>query len=134
MSSLFDLTGKVAVVTGSSKGIGRAIAERMAEHGAKVVVSSRKADLCEEVAAGIRAKGGEAAVIPCHIARKEELQKLVDQTTALYGGIDIMVSNAAVNPYLGPAAGASDEVYERVMGANVRGIVTVLNAIKEAKE
>lgn len=118
--SLFDLAGKVAVVTGSSKGIGRAIAERLAEHGAKVVVSSRKADACEEVAAGIRAKGGTATVIPCHIARKEELQALVDQTVALWGGIDIFISNAAVNPYLGPAAGASDEVYERVMGANVR--------------
>ena len=118
--SLFDLTGKVAVVTGSTKGIGLAIAERMAEHGAKVVVSSRKPDACEAVAAGIRAKGGEAVVIPCHVARKEELQKLVDQTIAQWGGIDIMVSNAAVNPYLGPPAGASDEVYERVMGANVR--------------
>jgi NAD(P)-dependent dehydrogenase (short-subunit alcohol dehydrogenase family) len=120
MSSLFDLTGKVAIVTGSSKGIGRAIAERLAEHGAKVVVSSRKADACEAVAASIRERGGEAAVIPCHIARKEELQNLVDQTIALWGGIDIVVSNAAVNPYLGPASGASDEVYERVMGANVR--------------
>ena len=129
MSSLFDLTGKVAVVTGSSKGIGRAIAERMAGHGAKVVISSRKADVCEMVAAGIRAKGGEAAVVPCHIARKEELQKLVDQTTALWGGIDIMVSNAAVNPYLGPAAGASDEVYERVMGANVRSNFWLANMV-----
>jgi NAD(P)-dependent dehydrogenase (short-subunit alcohol dehydrogenase family) len=129
MSSLFDLTGKVAVVTGSSKGIGCAIVERMAEHGAKVVVSSRKADVCEAVAAGIRGRGGEAAVIPCHIARKEELQKLVDQTTALWGGIDIMVSNAAVNPYLGPAAGASDEVYERVMGANVRSNFWLANMV-----
>ena len=129
MSSLFDLTGKVAVVTGSSKGIGRAIAERLAEHGAKVVVSSRKADVCEQVAAGIRAKGGTAEVIPCHIARKEELQKLVDQTIALWGGIDIMVSNAAVNPYLGPAAGASDEVYERVMGANVRSNFWLANMV-----
>src|SRR6202035_3224666 len=82
--------------------------------------SSRNADVCEAVAAGIRAKGGEAAVVPCHIARKEELQKLVDQTTALWGGIDVVVSNAAVNPYLGPAAGASDDVFERVMGTNVR--------------
>ncbi len=120
MASLFDLTGKVAVVTGSSKGIGRAIAERMAEHGARVVISSRKPDACEAVARGIREKGGEAAVIACHIARKDELQKLVDQTIALWGGIDILVCNAAVNPYLGPASGASDEVYERVMGANVR--------------
>ena len=101
----------------------------MAEHGAKVVVSSRKADICEAVAAGIRAKGGEAAVIPCHIARKEELQKLVDQATALWGGIDIMVSNAAVNPYLGPAAGASDEVYERIMGANVRSNFWLANMV-----
>jgi NAD(P)-dependent dehydrogenase (short-subunit alcohol dehydrogenase family) len=129
MSSLFDLTGKVAVVTGSSKGIGRAIVERLAEHGAKVVVSSRKADVCETVAAGIRERGGEATVIPCHIARKEELQKLVDQTTALLGGIDIMVSNAAVNPYLGPATGASDEVYERVMGANVRSNFWLANMV-----
>jgi NAD(P)-dependent dehydrogenase (short-subunit alcohol dehydrogenase family) len=120
MSPLFDLTGKVAVITGSSKGIGRAIAERMAEHGAKVVVSSRKAEACEQVARGIRDRGGEATVIPCHIARKEELRKLVDETNALWGGINILVCNAAVNPYLGPATGVTDEVYERVMGANVR--------------
>jgi NAD(P)-dependent dehydrogenase (short-subunit alcohol dehydrogenase family) len=129
MSSLFDLTGKVAVITGSSKGIGRAIAERMAEHGAKVVVSSRKADVCEQVAVGIRAKGGEATVIPCHVARKEELQNLVNQTAALWGGIDVMVCNAAVNPYLGPAAGASDEVYERIMGANVRSNFWLANMV-----
>lgn len=129
MSSLFDLTGKVAVITGSSKGIGRAIAERMAEHGAKVVVSSRKVDACEQVARGIRDRGGEATVIPCHVARKEELQKLVDQTAALWGGIDVLVCNAAVNPYLGPAAGASDEVYERVMGANVRSNFWLCNMV-----
>jgi len=129
MPSLFDLTGKVAIVTGSSKGIGRAIAERMAEHGAKVVISSRKADACEVVAGAIRERGGEATVIPCHIARKEELQALVDKTIALWAGIDIVVSNAAVNPYLGPAAGASDEVYERVMGANVRSNFWLANMV-----
>ena len=129
MVSLFDLTGKVAVITGSSKGIGRAIAERMAEHGAKVVVSSRKADVCEQVARGIRDRGGEAAVIPCHIARKEELQRLADQTNALWGGIDILVCNATVNPYLGPAAGVTDEVYERVMGANVRSNFWLCNMV-----
>lgn len=127
--SLFDLTGKVAVVTGSSKGIGRAIAERLAEHGAKVVVSSRKPDACETVAQGIRTKGGEATVIPCHIARKEELQNLVDRTTALWGGIDVLVCNAAVNPYMGPAAGASDDVYERIMGANVRSNFWLTNMV-----
>ncbi len=129
MPSLFDLAGKVAVVTGSSKGIGRAIAERLAEHGARVVVSSRKEDACETVAQGIRARGGEALVVPCHIARKEELQELVDRTVAHWGGIDVLVCNAAVNPYLGPAAGASDEVYERIMGANVRSNFWLCNMV-----
>jgi NAD(P)-dependent dehydrogenase (short-subunit alcohol dehydrogenase family) len=127
--SLFDLTGKVAVVTGSSRGIGCAIAARMAEHGAKVVVSSRKQDACEAVAEGIRARGGEAIVVPCHIGRKEELQNLVDRTIAYWGGIDVLVCNAAVNPYMGPAAGASDEVYERIMGANVRSNFWLCNMI-----
>jgi NAD(P)-dependent dehydrogenase (short-subunit alcohol dehydrogenase family) len=120
MSSLFDLTGKVAIITGATKGIGLAIARRMAEHGATVVVSSRKGDVCEKVAQEIRDNGGKAIAVACHIARKEDLQNLVDQTIAQCGGIDIVVSNAAVNPYLGPQAGASDEVYERIMGANVR--------------
>lgn len=127
--SLFDLSGKIAIVTGSSRGIGRAIAERMAEHGAKVVVSSRKRDACEVVAEGIRARGGEAIVVPCHIARKQELQNLVDRTIAHWGGIDVLVCNAAVNPYMGPAAGASDEVYERIMGPNVRSNFWLCNMV-----
>ncbi len=97
-SSLFDMTDRVAVVTGSSKGIGRAIAERLAEHGAKVVVSSRKADACEVVAAGIKERGGEAVVIPCNISRKEELQRLVDETNSRWGRIDALICNAAINP------------------------------------
>jgi NAD(P)-dependent dehydrogenase (short-subunit alcohol dehydrogenase family) len=127
MASLFDLTGKVAIVTGSTKGIGLAIATRMAEHGATVVISSRKADMCEKVAAGIVASGGKAVVIPCHIARKEELQNLVDQTVARCGGIDILVENAGVNPYLGPAADMPDEAFDRVMGSNVRSNVWLGN-------
>jgi NAD(P)-dependent dehydrogenase (short-subunit alcohol dehydrogenase family) len=117
MASLFDLTGKVAIVTGSTKGIGLAIATRMAEHGATVVISSRKPDACQAVAAAI---GGKAVAIPCHIARKEDLQNLVDQTVARCGGIDILVENAGINPYLGPAAGMPDEAFDRVMGSNVR--------------
>ena len=127
MSSLFDLTGKIAVITGSSKGIGRAIAERMAEHGAKVVISSRKPEPCEEVAAGIRAKGGEAIVIPCHVAYKDQLQNLVDKTVAHWGGIDILVGNAGINPYFGPTSGISDEVWDRIMGTNIRSNMWLTN-------
>jgi NAD(P)-dependent dehydrogenase (short-subunit alcohol dehydrogenase family) len=127
MPSLFDLTGKVAIVTGSTKGIGLAIATRMAEHGATVVVSSRKANVCETVAANITAAGGKAVVIPCHIGRKEELQNLVDQTVAQCGGIDILVENAGVNPYLGPAADMPDEAFDRVMNLNVRSNVWLAN-------
>ena len=118
--SLFDLKGKVAIITGSSRGIGRAIAERMAEHGAKVVVSSRKAEACEEVAQVIRARGGEALVQPCNINRKEELQALVDATLAKWGRIDILVCNAAINPHFGPSVGIPDEAFDKILGANVR--------------
>jgi len=127
--SLFDLSGKVAVITGASKGIGRAIAERMAEHGAKVVISSRKLDACEEVAKGIRARGGEAVATACHIGRKEELQALVDSTKARWGAIDILVCNAAVNPFFGPAAEMPDEAYDRIMNSNVRSNFWLCNMV-----
>jgi len=127
--SLFDLTGKVAVVTGSSRGIGRAIAERLAEHGAKVVVSSRKPDSCEEVAREITARGGEAMVIPCNISSKGALQALVDQTMAKWGGIDVLVCNAAINPYFGPAAGISDEQFDKIMASNVRSNFWLCNMV-----
>ena len=109
MASPFGLDNKVAIVTGSSRGIGRSIAEHCALLGAKVVVSSRKADACEEVAAGIKQKGGDATVIPCNISRKDEVEALVAGTVQQYGGIDILVCNAAVNPYYGPLGGISDE-------------------------
>jgi NAD(P)-dependent dehydrogenase (short-subunit alcohol dehydrogenase family) len=133
MSSLFDLTGKVALITGSSKGIGRAIAERMAEHGAKVVVSSRKAEACEAVAAAINEKhhanGGEAIVLPANIGHKEQLQTLVDGTIAKWGGIDILVCNAAVNPYFGPSLNCPDEAFDRIMGSNVRSNFWLCNMV-----
>jgi NAD(P)-dependent dehydrogenase (short-subunit alcohol dehydrogenase family) len=127
MSSLFDLTGKVAIVTGSTKGIGLAIATRMAEHGATVVISSRKADVCETVASAIRAKGHRAVVIPCHVGHKEQLQNLVDRTVAECGGLDILVANAAVNPYIGPAAGMPDDALDRVLGTNIRSQLWLTN-------
>lgn len=117
---LFDLDGKTAVITGSSRGIGRAIAEAMAGCGAKVVISSRKQEACEETAAAIRAAGGEAAAIACHVGDKAQLQALVDKTHARFGGIDILVNNVGVNPVLGPLAELSDEAFDRVIAGNVR--------------
>jgi len=118
--SLFDLTDKVAVITGSSKGIGRAIAERMAEHGARVVVSSRDRAACEEVARVIEARGGQALVQPCNIGHKEQLQGLVDASLAKWGRIDCLVCNAAVNPHYGPSIEVSDDIFDRIMSYNVR--------------
>ncbi|WP_022721553.1 SDR family NAD(P)-dependent oxidoreductase [Rhodopseudomonas sp. B29] len=116
----FDLTGKVAVVTGSSRGIGRASAELLAKLGAKVVVSSRKADACEEVAEGIRKDGGDAHVIACNISRKAEVEALIDGTNAKYGKVDILVCNAAVNPYYGPLLDITDEAFDKIMASNVK--------------
>ena len=127
MPSLFDLNGKVVVITGSSKGIGKAIAQRMAEHGAKVVVSSRKADACEAVAQEIRDAGGEAIVIPCNIGKKEDLQALVDGTVAQFGRLDVLVCNAAVNPYFGPSEQIPDDAYDRIMNSNVRSNLWLVN-------
>ena len=119
--SLFDLTGKVAVITGSSRGIGRAIAERMAEHGAKVVVSSRKAAACEEVARSINERhgAGAATVIPANISSKDDLQSLVNVTNEKLGQIDVLVCNAASNPYYGPMADITDEQLRKVLDNNI---------------
>jgi len=120
LKNLFDLTGKVAIVTGGSRGIGRAICERLAQHGAKVVVSSRKLDACQEVVDGITAEGRTAMAVACNIGRKPELQALVDASVAAYGKVDILVCNAAVNPYFGPTQDIPDEAYDRIMNSNVR--------------
>ena len=119
--SLFDLTGKVAVITGSTKGIGKAIAERMAEAGARVVISSRKAERCTEVAAAINAKFGAdcAVAIPANISSKDDLRRLVDGTLAQFGKIDILVCNAASNPYYGPLAGIADDQFRKILENNV---------------
>ena len=112
----FDLTGRVAVITGSSRGIGRASAELLA----KVVISSRKTDACQEVAEGIRKAGGQAHVIPCNISRRAEVEVLIKGTMLHYGQIDILVCNAAVNPYYGPLLDISDEAFDKIMGSNVK--------------
>jgi NAD(P)-dependent dehydrogenase (short-subunit alcohol dehydrogenase family) len=117
---LFDIAGKVALITGSSRGIGRAIAERMAEAGARVVISSRKADACAEVAAAINARGGTAIAHAASISDKTALQSLVDRTIAEWGQIDILVCNAAINPYYGPLLNITDEAFDKIMASNVR--------------
>ena len=119
--SLFDLTGKVAIVTGSSRGIGRAIAEALADQGASVVISSRKADACEEAAGAINAKhgAGRAIVVTANISSKEALQNLVDETRRQLGRIDILVCNAASNPYYGPMSGISDDQFRKILDNNV---------------
>mgnify|MGYP000955672439 FL=1 len=119
--TLFDLTGKVAIITGSSRGIGKAIAERMAQHGAKVVISSRKAGPCEEVAAAINAAEGEgtAIAVPANISSKEDLQRVVDETRKAFGKIDIVVCNAASNPYYGPMAGIADDQFRKILDNNI---------------
>lgn len=120
MGELFDLTGKVAIVTGSSRGIGRAIAERLAEHGAKVTISSRKAAACEAVADAINAKyPGRAIVVPANISSKDDLRNLVDETTRQSGKVDIVVCNAAANPYYGPLSGITDEQFRKVLDSNI---------------
>ncbi len=118
--SPFDLTGQVAVVTGSSRGIGRSIAEIMAQMGAKVVVSSRKPEACEPVAEGIRKAGGEACVIAANISKKADVEALVAKTVEKYGRLDIMVPNAAVSPYYGPMLGLDDDAFEKTMNNNVK--------------
>ena len=119
--TLFDLTGKSAVITGSTKGIGKAIAEHFANHAARVTISSRKPGPCEEVAAAINAKHkpGTAIAIPANISSRDDLTRLVNETNASFGKIDIMVCNAASNPYYGPMSGITDEAFAKILSNNI---------------
>jgi dehydrogenase/reductase SDR family protein 4 len=123
VSPLFDLRDRVAIVTGSSRGIGLASAQGLAEHGARVVISGRKAEAAEAAAAGIRATGGEAIAVAANIGRRDELQRLVDAATAKWGRVDIVMANAAIHPWVGSVLDLEDATFAKFMQVNVQSSV-----------
>jgi dehydrogenase/reductase SDR family member 4 len=128
-NNLFDLSGKVALITASSRGIGRGIAERMAEAGAKVVISSRKADVCKAVVDEFAKRGLTAVDIPCNVSSKEELQNLVDKTLQKWGRIDTLVCNAGINPVYGSLSEITDAAFDKIMATNVRSTLWLCNMV-----
>lgn len=125
----FDLTGRVALVTGASRGIGQAIAERLAEAGARVVISSRKLEGLEAVAEGIRARGGEALAVVAHNGDKAALRRLAEGAVEAFGRIDILVNNAATNPHFGPLLEAEDSLWQKTIEVNIMGAVWLAQAV-----
>ncbi len=126
----FDLTGRTAVVTGSSKGIGRSIAEHLAMAGAQVVITSRKEGPCQEVAVAIEANGGKAVSIPCHVGKRDDVERLIEETRRQLGPVDILVCNAAANPYYGPLTDITDEAYRKTMDTNVLSPIWLCGLVK----
>ena len=122
-STLFDLSGKVALVTGATRGIGKSIAEELARAGAKVALCSRKQDACDQVRQEFEREGLAVLAQPCNVSRKEELQALVEATAARWGGVDIVVANAASNPYYGPLTGISDEAFDKIVANNLKSVL-----------
>lgn len=125
----FRLDGKVAIVTGASKGIGLAMAKALAEAGAKVVISSRKQEAVDEVAAALKAEGLEATGIACHVGKMDQIHDLVDKTLEAYDGVDILINNAAINPTFGPISEATTEIFDKIMQVNVKGPFELANEV-----
>ena len=123
MQALFDLSGKVALVTGATRGIGKSIAEELARAGAKVALCSRKAEACQQTESEFTRQGFEVLARPCNVSRKEELQALVDAAAAKWGGIDIVVANAAANPYYGPLTGIGDDAFDKILASNLKSVL-----------
>lgn len=127
--TMFDVRGKVALITGASRGIGRATALQLAAHGAKVVVSSRKQAACEEVVKEIEAAGGEAVALACHVGDREGLEKLVATVDQMWGGVDILVCNAATNPVYGSITKLTDDAFTKIMTVNVQSTIWLCNLV-----
>ena len=121
MRDLFDLTGKVALVTGASRGIGESIAHLLAQYGAHVIVSSRKQDSCETVAAAIRDKGGNASALACHVGDMDQINAIFAEITKTHGRLDILVNNAAANPYFGHILDTDLAAFQKTVDVNIRG-------------
>ena len=117
----FDLTGKVAIVTGASRGIGESIARTLAAHGAEVVITNKTIEGLPEVEDSIKAEGGKAASMACHNGSREEIEKLFNEDEATYGRLDILVNNAAMNFYFGDLLNASEDVWDKTMDVNLKG-------------
>lgn len=129
ISKQFDLTNKVAIITGSSKGIGKAIAKGLAEQGAKVVISSRNQEACDEVVKEFKADGLDAIAIACHIADVEQQKHLIQKTADTFGSIDVLVNNAAINPVFGPIEEVDPTIFDKIMDVNVKAPWSLSNLV-----
>ncbi len=128
-TSTFNVKDKVVIITGSSKGIGLAIAEKLCEQGAKVVISSRKQEAVDEVAAGLSEKGFDAVGIACHVGVEDQRQQLIVKTIEKYGHIDVLINNAAINPVFGPIEESDEAAFDKIMNINVKAVWSLSNLV-----